>query len=82
LKLARDLSGGQLAQMLGQYGYIVARQTGSHMRLTSHFMGHDHSVTIPAHNQLKIGTLAGILGDVANYLEITREDLARKLFDR
>jgi hypothetical protein len=52
------------------------------MRLTSHFMGHDRSVTIPAHKQLKIGTLAAILGGVANYLEITREDLARNLFDR
>jgi hypothetical protein len=52
------------------------------MRLSSSFKGTEHHITIPAHRQLKIGTLAEILGDVAQYLEITKEDLARKLFDR
>jgi predicted RNA binding protein YcfA (HicA-like mRNA interferase family) len=80
LKLPRDLSGNELAKQLRRYGYEVTRQTGSHVRATSQLKGREHHVTIPAHKQLKVGTLAEILGDVANYLEITREELAKKLF--
>lgn len=56
MKLPRDLSGTHLATLLRRYGYEITRQTGSHMRLTSTFAGHEHHVTIPAHNPLKIGT--------------------------
>jgi hypothetical protein len=38
------------------------------------------SVTIPNHKQLRIGTLVEILGDIANYLDLTREELTRQLF--
>ncbi len=82
MKLPRDLSGEELARSLRDYGYSVTRQTGSHMRLSSRSKGNEHHITIPAHKQLKIGTLAEILSDVAQYLELTKEDLARKLFDR
>jgi predicted RNA binding protein YcfA (HicA-like mRNA interferase family) len=82
LRLPRDLSGEDLARSLRKYGYTVTRQTGSHLRLTSQTIGHDHHITIPSHKQLKIGTLAEILKDVAQYLEMSREDLARELFDR
>jgi len=81
LKLPRDLSGEELARLLRQYGYSTARQTGSHMRLSTTSKGIEHHVTIPAHKQLKIGTLAEILNEVAQYLEISRDDLARKLFE-
>ena len=40
-----------------------------------------HHVTVPAHDPLKVGTLSGILGDVAGHLKITREELLRRLFD-
>jgi hypothetical protein len=39
-----------------------------------------HHVTVPNHNPLKVGTLSGILGDVAAHLEISREEIARRLF--
>jgi hypothetical protein len=39
-----------------------------------------HHVTIPNHDPLKVGTLAGILGDVARHFEITREELIQRLF--
>jgi len=80
LKLPRDVSGEDLARALGRFGYEITRQTGSHMRLTSKFKGSQHRVTIPAHAQLKVGTLAEILGDVACYLELTRDQLVRDLF--
>jgi predicted RNA binding protein YcfA (HicA-like mRNA interferase family) len=82
LKLPRDLSGDQLTKLLRRYGYEVTRQTGSHMRVTSKLKGTEHHVTIPAHKELRIGTLAEILGDVAHYLDMDRDELAKNLFDR
>jgi hypothetical protein len=35
---------------------------------------------VPAHRQITIGTLGQILGDVANYLDIRREELIERLF--
>jgi len=36
--------------------------------------------TVPAHDALRVGTLAGILGDVAAHFNVSREDLARRPF--
>jgi len=67
---------------LGRYGYEITRQTGSHLRLTSTARGTQHHMTIPAHRSLRVGTLSGILTDVASYLEIGKEDLAEGLFGK
>lgn len=80
MKLPRDVSGNELANLLRKYGYQVTRQTGSHMRLTSTHMRSEHHVTIPGHSSLKIGTLAAILSSVAEYLKISRDELSRNLF--
>jgi predicted RNA binding protein YcfA (HicA-like mRNA interferase family) len=80
LKLRRDVSGEELVRSLRRFGYEVTRQTGSHIRVTSNFRGREHHATIPAHKQLKVGTLAEILGDVAAYLDLTREKLVQELF--
>lgn len=79
MKLPRDLSGAELAKALSKVGYSVTRQTGSHLRLTTLSPG-QHHVTVPAHDPLKVGTLAGILGDVATHLKIERDELAKRLF--
>ncbi len=81
MKLPRDLSGSQLARLPGRYGYEVTRQSGSHLRLTSRLRGTEHHVTVPAHKDLKLGTLVGILAEVAAYLEVSRSDVERKLFE-
>ena len=52
------------------------------MRLTSTVRGSEHHVTIPAHDALKVGTLAAIPSDVAGSLEIERDELAKHLFGR
>ncbi len=44
-KLPRDLSGRDLAVHLSKFGYSITRQTGSHLRLTSVFMGVEHYIT-------------------------------------
>jgi hypothetical protein len=43
-------------------------------------MGHKHSITIPAHNPIKVGTLNNGLKDIAAYLKLTKEDLVVNLF--
>ena len=79
MKVPRDLSGAELAKALSRVGYAVTRQTGSHIRLTAQSPT-QHHVTVPAHDPLKVGTLSGILGDVAAHLKITRDELMQRLF--
>ena len=79
MRLPRDLSGNDLAQVLGQLGYSITRQAGSHLRLTTLQHG-DHHVTIPQHSPLRIGTLSAILADVATHFKISRDQLLSRLF--
>lgn len=81
MKLPRDLSGNELAKKLSVYGYRITRQTGSHLRLTTAEHG-EHHVTIPNHPSLRVGTLSGILTDVADHLDFSKDDLVTKLFGK
>lgn len=82
MKLPRDLSGNDLIKLLRPHGYEVVRQMGSHIRLVSRVRGSEHHVTIPAHKNLTIGTLNGILTDVADYLQMSRSELQEELFGK
>jgi hypothetical protein len=42
----------------------------------------EHHITIPDHTPLRAGTLAAVLGDVAQYHNLTRDQLIRLLFSR
>lgn len=79
-KVPRDISAQELVKILRKYGYIVIRQSGSHIRLTTEIKRSPHSITIPNHNPIKIGTLNNILKDIADYLEIDKNKLIEKLF--
>jgi predicted RNA binding protein YcfA (HicA-like mRNA interferase family) len=81
-KVPRDISGKQLAQLLTEYGYNITRQTGSHIRLVTTGRGFEHKVTIPDHQPIKIGTLNNILADIADYLQISKQELLEQLFGR
>ncbi len=78
MKLPRDLSGLDLARALVRVGYQVTRQTGSHVRL-SLSEAPQHHITIPAHQPLKVGTLAAILSEVSARLQVDRADLLQRL---
>lgn len=79
-RIPRDVSGQQLVSALGRaYGYTVTRQTGSHLRLTTSRKG-DHHVTVPAHDALRVGTLAAIVAAVAEHFGLTRDDVVETLF--
>jgi len=79
MKLPRDISGPELPRQLKKVGYEVIRQTGSHIRLATNDGGRHH-VTVPNHDAIKVGTLSGILGDVARHFGISREELVQRLF--
>jgi predicted RNA binding protein YcfA (HicA-like mRNA interferase family) len=74
VRLPRDLSGEDLATRLTRLGYRVTRQTGSHLRLTTQRDG-EHHITIPLHSTLRVGTLAGIISDLAQHHHLDREAL-------
>lgn len=75
------MSGEELVDLLKRYGYMVTRQTGSHMRLTTTENG-EHHITIPHHKSLRVGTLGAILRDVAEHLGLSRQELQETLFGR
>jgi predicted RNA binding protein YcfA (HicA-like mRNA interferase family) len=79
MKVPRDLTGKELIKALAKLGYEVTRQSGSHIRLTTGQKG-THHVTIPDHRPIKVGTLSGILGDIAAHHQMTREELLALLF--
>jgi predicted RNA binding protein YcfA (HicA-like mRNA interferase family) len=81
MKLPRDVSGSELARRLAPFGYRITRQTGSHLRLTTSEHG-EHHLTIPNHPSLRVGTLAAILADVAKHLEISKDELTARLFEK
>jgi len=80
MRLPRDIDGDDLARRLNKYSYIITRQTGSHLRLTSVLMGKEHHLTIPNHKPLRIGTLNSILQEVTTYLGRDRRSIIGELF--
>ena len=79
MKLPRDISGKELIKALELLGYIVVRQKGSHAYLTSKHDG-EHHIAVPLHNPIKLGTLMGILNDVASHNKVTRAEITKKMF--
>ena len=81
MKVPRDIRGEHLAKLLGKYGYEITRQTGSHLRLTRS-TEEEHHITIPKHQNLKIGTLNSIIRNVGEILGKTKEELLIDLFGK
>jgi predicted RNA binding protein YcfA (HicA-like mRNA interferase family) len=79
MKLPRNVSGAELARRLQRVGYRATRQEGSHLRLTTE-VPTQHHITIPLQDPLRVGTLAAILGDVANHTRLPRAELIDRLF--
>lgn len=78
MKLPRDVSADHLIRTLERHGYQTIRQKGSHVRLR-HEGPPAHTITVPLHHPLKIGTLHAILSEVAQMRSITLESLTRSL---
>ncbi len=79
MKIPRDISGQDLIKYLKEFGYVVTRQSGSHIRLTTNHNG-EHHITIPNHSPMKIGTLSAILSDIAIHFHKSKEEVVKELF--
>ena len=79
MRIPRDVNGQLLAERLRRHGYVLTRQTGSHMRLSRGSDGQQQHLTIPAHKPLRVGTLRQILKDVASQLGCSIEELIGSL---
>ena len=80
MRLPRDVNGDELARLLTRYGYRIDHQTGSHQRLSAIINNNTHDLTIPRHKPLRVGTLHGILKDVAEHREIPLVQVITELF--
>jgi predicted RNA binding protein YcfA (HicA-like mRNA interferase family) len=78
MKTPRDLSGQELVKQLRRLGYSVTRQTGSHLRITTQDGGEHHEV-VPNHSPIKIGTLRGILRNIARHHKMSVAELMETL---
>jgi predicted RNA binding protein YcfA (HicA-like mRNA interferase family) len=78
MKLPCGISAERLIRALEAVGYVVIRQKGSHVRLRHHGPP-THTITVPLHNPLKIGTLHGILTEVALMRSATVDSLVERL---
>jgi predicted RNA binding protein YcfA (HicA-like mRNA interferase family) len=77
MKLPRDLSGEELATLLCKHwGYTRIHQVGSHIILQTEEPVH-HRISVPAHQQLRIGTLNSILRSVAGNKGVPREAILK-----
>jgi predicted RNA binding protein YcfA (HicA-like mRNA interferase family) len=74
MKIPREVSADRLIRALGRLGYSVVRQKGSHIRLI-HQAAPTHSISIPQHNPLKVGTFHGILTEVSQAQSISIQDI-------
>ncbi len=57
------ISGEDLVRALQKFGYEIARQKGSHVRLRNKAEPRRLPVTVPLHKELAPGTLKSILRD-------------------
>jgi predicted RNA binding protein YcfA (HicA-like mRNA interferase family) len=79
MKLPRDLDAPDLIRALARLGYLPTHQSGSHIRLVTAQAG-EHSITVPNHKPVKVGTLNAILRDVAEHHKLSRSDVVSALF--
>lgn len=57
MKLPRDVTGAQATRALQRVGFVVQRQTGSHLILRRDA----RTVVVPQHKPIKPGTLKGVI---------------------
>ena len=70
----RTLSGPDVVRILSEFGFLIASQRGSHIKLRRILPnGTRQTLTIPNHRELDIGTLRAIYRQALRY--VAEEDL-------
>lgn len=79
MKIPRDVSGAQLADVLcRRWQYTKVHQVGSHIILETSAPTH-HRIAIPDHHPLRLGTFISILRAVARHKGVTRDAIIAEL---
>ena len=58
-----QISGIELIKKLKNFGFVIVRQRGSHIRLEKTNLNGTIKITVPNHSNLKKGTLLHIIKD-------------------
>ena len=77
MKTPRNLNGKDLCDRMSRVGYFRDRKAGDHFVMVNE--ARTHTVSVPQHKPLKVGTLASILNDLIEATGLSREELFRKL---
>jgi predicted RNA binding protein YcfA (HicA-like mRNA interferase family) len=79
VRVPRDLYGRDFADhLIRRWEFIELRQTGSHIILrTTQPIG--LTISIPAHKPLRVGTLSGLLDEIAVHKNVSVEAILHKL---
>ena len=73
------ISGKKLISFLGEMGYRVVRQRGSHVRLEKSTGAGLHKITTPKHDPIAKGTLNDILTKVSVWNQMAKVKLIDRL---
>jgi predicted RNA binding protein YcfA (HicA-like mRNA interferase family) len=79
MKIPRDLSGEDLVRLLCRnWSNRVVHQVGSHIVLETETPSHQR-IAVPAHKNLRLGTLSVILRAIAKHKGVERSEILRGL---
>jgi predicted RNA binding protein YcfA (HicA-like mRNA interferase family) len=73
------VSGKKLIRALQKIGYNVIRQKGSHIQMRLESDQGIHTVTIPLHDEIAMGTLNDIVGKVSLWTGISKRALIERI---
>ncbi len=77
----KTLSGGDVVRIFAVFGFELAAQRGSHIKLRRVLSdGTRQTLTVPNHRELDRGTLLGIYRQALRY--ITAEELTQHFFHK
>jgi predicted RNA binding protein YcfA (HicA-like mRNA interferase family) len=70
----RRLSGDEVVSIFGGFGFHVAAQHGSHIKLVRDSTSGRQVLTIPAHRELDTGTLRAIIRQASRFVAAAELD--------
>jgi len=74
----KRLSGMDIVAILAEFGFTVAGQKGSHIKLRRTYAGNRQTLTIPRHKELDRGTTSAIFKQACRY--ISEDELRSRFF--
>ncbi len=64
----RDISGKKLVKIFEEFGFVVIKQTGSHIKMQRKYLSVTQTLVIPNHISVAKGTLKDIYNQALQYI--------------